>query len=416
MVRHVLRRPTAVLLAAAALAACDASSDPTAPDVAEQPAVVSGQVSVASSASPSSSADPSGVVVSIDGATGADVTDANGDFRIETRTSAERITLRFRRGAIDVRLELDGVTPGSVLRVRVRLTDDDASVTDSMRGSRVEFHGVPRFVSLTGAAPARVLRVEITQGDRSVPVAIVENRTRVEQDGDLVTFDEIARGVSASIRMKLEGDGIRLDDGSIGATRVKAETEHDGAGDDRLVEFRGPAVLISLTGTAPERTLVLSVGASDQRILVSEVSTRLDPEGDLTTFDALLTALRSPVALRVEGRAVVQDDGALLATALEAEVDEENNQSRHEFQGTATLVSLTGTAPDRAMVLSIAPANRRITVAEAATRLDPEGDLTTFDALLAGLRSTTPVRVEGNAIFQGGGAWLATVLKAETDD
>lgn len=322
MIRRVLHRPSAILVAAAALASCDASSDPTAPDAPETLAVVSGQVSVASSAGPSSATDPSGVVVSIDGATESDVTDANGDFRIETRTTSERITLRFRRGAIDVRLELDGVTPGSVLRVRVRLTDHDASLTDWMRGSRVEFEGAPRFVSLTGAAPARVLRVVVMQGDRSVPVTIVENRTTIARDGDLVTFDEIARGVSASIRMKLEGEGLRLDDGSIGAIRVKAETEHDGSGDDRLVDFRGTAVPISVTGTAPERILAISVGASDLRILVSESATRLDPEGDLTTFDALLAGLRSTTPVRVEGNAVFRGSGNWLATVLKAETDD----------------------------------------------------------------------------------------------
>lgn len=128
-----LRPLAACAILLAALAACDSGSDPLAPSTSEA-AVIAGNVELSSeAASNAGSPDRSGIFVSVEGDTATATTDSNGDFRLETNDASGRIELRFRRGPIDVTVEIDGLEPAGEIWIRVRIEDQRGFVVDEDR-------------------------------------------------------------------------------------------------------------------------------------------------------------------------------------------------------------------------------------------------------------------------------------------
>lgn len=239
-VRTPIRRAwrTVPLFAAAALGACDAGDGPTAPSPESaapvDPIVVAGRVDVAAApagvpATTSAPGDPSGLLVTLEGTGAVDTTDARGNFRLEGRVEDGRVRLRFRRGALDVSLELEGVTPGAMLRLEVVLENEGASVTRARQGARAEAEGLATLLEVGGEEPGRVIRVQVRDEDdgrvTTAEVEIAEGVTRLDPEGDLTSFADLLAALEAGVEVELEGEGALQEDGSIAAAEVKAETE-----------------------------------------------------------------------------------------------------------------------------------------------------------------------------------------------
>jgi len=322
-------------------------TDVTAPD--DAPAVVLGRVASVGAAAPAPStaqtAGPSlhgsgsslaGIEVRVEGESVATLTDDTGAFRLEVRAKDGRVRLRFRRGSMDVRLELTGIPPGRVLQIEVGLADDGATVLSSDDDGEDEFEGVATLLSLEGDAPQRTASLDVVGAHRSWSVDVLEGVTAFDDDGDLGTFDALVEALQAATQpVEIEGEGTLRDDGSIGATEVKAETEHaddDGEDDDHgqaedegPEEFEGAAALVSIDGEAPDRTARVELTGETGVLMVDIVEgvTTFDPQGDVLGFSAMLDALgQAGLTVEIEGEGTLQDDGSVLAAAVKVETDD----------------------------------------------------------------------------------------------
>ncbi len=222
------------ILFAATLAACDSSTNPMAPGSNEPgatlPTVVVGRVSIPTQGSGGGAAlasgeDLSGVLVTIDGTQAMDTTDAAGTFRVEATSSGDKMVLRFRRGGLDAKLEIEGVRPGVLISVEVTLSGGIVSLSDSSRGDRNEFEGIASFVSVTGAAGARTARVGIADSIGTVQVDLVEGATVFDNEGDFTSFGDVLAALQRGTALEIEGEGLRQADGSITAKNAKVETD-----------------------------------------------------------------------------------------------------------------------------------------------------------------------------------------------
>jgi hypothetical protein len=315
-------------LIAATLTACDSSSNPMAPDAGDfgpaLPTVVVGQVSApaqgsAGSAGQLSGRDLSGVLVTIDGTQAADTTDSAGTFRVEAVSSDRKMVLRFRRGSLDARIEIEGVNPGALLRLEITLHDDSVSLSDSSQGDHNEFEGKASFVSVSGFAPARILRVEIADTAGALLVDIVEGSTRFDNEGDILSFGDVLAALAVGGTPEMEGDGTRQDDGSVAAAEIKVETDEDAEN-----EFEGKASFVSVSGIAPARALRVEVADTTGTLLVDIIEgfTRFDNEGDFLSFGDVFAALQAGTALRVEGEGTLRADGTIGAVEAKVETDD----------------------------------------------------------------------------------------------
>ena len=80
-------------------------------------------------------------------------------------------------------------------------------------------------MSVTGDAPARTLRLEVTHEGRTVLVDVLEGRTVLDNEGDYTAFADLLAAAQADVRLEVEGEGTLQDDGSIAATEIKAEVD-----------------------------------------------------------------------------------------------------------------------------------------------------------------------------------------------
>jgi len=218
------------LLAAGFLTACDDATGPTELADEHEAPFVTGQVTLDATAAsgPDSGAtgaspDASGILITVEGSDRSVLTDDRGTFELDLPAHGERLRLRFRRGAMDHALALDGVAPGDALQMDVTLRPDGAHITDSVRGRRVRFGGLGTFLALEGAEPRRILGISVKRRDHAQRVAVFEHRTRIDPAGDFTTFDELLEAMRSRARVRVTGFGVRRGDGLILAVRVRAE-------------------------------------------------------------------------------------------------------------------------------------------------------------------------------------------------
>ena len=118
------------------------------------------------------------------------------------------------------------------------------------------------------------------------------------------------------------------DGGAFIAVSIKVETEDDAdydADEADGVEFEGLAVLVSIDGDEPSRSLRVELTNLTGSYVVDIVEGRtlFDNEGDLLAFGDLLAALEGAVlAVEIEGEGEAQDGGSITATMVKAEVDD----------------------------------------------------------------------------------------------
>lgn len=318
------------------MGACEVSDQMVGPE--EPPTVVLGRVaSVSSSTDASGSAAASslgGIEVTVQGGTAADVTAADGSFRLEVDGHGGPIRLRFRRGAIDVEMELSGIPAGGELRIRVRLDDSGATVLDDgMDDGSDEFEGSASLLSVGGEASARIAQVELKNPVGSTRVKIEEGVTTFDAEGDIRAFDDLLAALDASTStIRIEGRGTLGSEGVFSAVVVKVEVDEDDTAtdDDGLDDdprgFDGVASLLSLEGEAPARTVLVELEGALGPTLVQVVEgvTLFDAEGDVLAFADLLAALdRSDGRVRIEGDGSLGADGIFVATEIKVEIDED---------------------------------------------------------------------------------------------
>lgn len=303
---------------AVALAGCDSSG--TGIDEGDGAAVLVGSVDVAGGGG----ADASGIVVSVDGQAASDTTDANGTFRVELVPVSSSVTLRFERGLTNTTVTIEGVTPGSLIRIAVTVSDSGATVDSTSNSGLVEFEGEATLSAITGTAPTRVLVLNVTNGSHTRPVHVSESSTVFESDGDLITFDALERRVVAGLQVRVEGDGSAGADG-VHASLIKAETDED---DDDDVDdkndpgdFEGDVASLSVSTTEAGRIMRVELvdDSTTATVDIVEGSTSFDSSGDYTTFDAVIAAYDAGQRLEMEGKGALQEDGVIVATEVEVE-------------------------------------------------------------------------------------------------
>lgn len=329
------------------MAACETVEAPTVPELA--PTVVFGRIAAASGTTgPASATTPalSNIVVSTDDGRVTTVTDDHGSFRLEVRAKDGRVRVRFRRGSLDLRLELSGLPEGGVYQLDLSLGDDDLTVLSASDSDEADFDGIVTAMEVTGDAPSRTAVVQVEDDDEAFVVQVVEGETHFDQDEDILSFEAMVEAVVAGAVLEVDGDGTLQMDGSIVAHEIEVEVEehdddshdddshdddsHDDDSDDDdddpndAGDFDGSASLVAVTGDAPARTarITLTKLAGTTTIDVVEGVTTFDPLGDAVTFDAMLTALMTDgLAVEIEGDGAVQTDGTVLATSVKVETD-----------------------------------------------------------------------------------------------
>lgn len=340
-----LAKTCAVALCAAA-AACEAS-DPTGlgtAGVTLEGRVVSLQSSSGAAAGAAQAGGISfdGIEVSVDGSTAVTLTESDGSFHLEFETRDDRIVVRFRRGSIDLSLTLEGVSPGTTVRLEVGLgdevsvlhrddrhgDDDEDDDDDDLDRGDSEFEGQATLESLVGNAPERVLQVALSRDGRTVTIEIDEGSTMFEAAGDISTFEGLLAALDGSdLSVKIEGDGEVQTDGTVLARSIKVETDEDADDDGGVMhaEFKGRATLVSVTGAAPTRVVRVAVDSEDDEegtvvVDLVEGETGFDHSGDLLTVGSVLAALEQSDLDRFEGKGLMGQDGVIVATIVRAEV------------------------------------------------------------------------------------------------
>ena len=302
------------------LTGCDSTSTGIDDD-GDGAAVLLGSVDIAAGGG----ADASGIVVSVDGQTASDTTDASGTFRVEVVAVSSSVTLRFERGLTNTAVTIDGVTPGSLIRVAVTVSDSGATVDSTSSSGLMEFEGEASLTGLTGSAPNRVLSINVTSGSRTTVVHVSESGTAFDSDGDLVTFDALERRVVAGLQVRVEGDGTPNSDG-VQASFIKAETDEDDDDDDHddPGDFDGDVVALSVSTAESGRIMRVQLvdDSTTSTVEIVEGSTSFDPDGDYTTFDAVLAAHDAGHRLEMDGKGTPREDGVIVATEVEVERDD----------------------------------------------------------------------------------------------
>lgn len=277
------------------------------------------------------------------------------------------------------------------------------------------------LVSVEGGASADTtdangaFRVEATSDDGRVRLRFRKGSTDVS-----IELEGVEPGTVLTITVDVSGSNAVL----------------TGSGSSRTVEFDGIGRLLAVDGQAPARTLRVHLDRDDDDddltdvdLEILEGQTTIHVLGDLVTFDRLVDALRAGVRVEMEGRASRRDDGTWQAVSLKAETDsdddgndddgkDDNPGVGQEYDGDARLVSVTGTALERVLRLEANDKGRIwiVDVRETGTTIAQDGDLKTFQRIVDALTAGRPVKVEGRATQQQDGTWMASTIKAETDD
>lgn len=122
---------------------------------------------------------------------------------------------------VRVEVEVDGQmgSDGRVEAVRLEAETDDHEEREN------EFEGRAGFVSITGDAPERVLRLEVDGEGPSVMVDLREGVTVIDHEGDFASFADVLAATRNGIALDVEGYGDLQDDGSLLAEGIKVETD-----------------------------------------------------------------------------------------------------------------------------------------------------------------------------------------------
>ena len=431
--------PILLLVAAVTLAACDASSpanplpDGDQPMSPTQSSVVVGQIVVRTGSGADDGqnagafADPSGVVVTVEGAPGSDTTDDQGAFRIESLADGGQMRLRFQGGTIDAVLELDDVRPGGLVQVAISLTGRSATIESRRSGEHGRFEGRASFVSLSGTAPHRVLRVEVADDHAgTVAVDIFEGETIFRgHDSSVARFGHLVEALEAGTPVGIKGEGRVADDGIIAASMVVVETDHSGGDRDHEDrhegKFGGLATLVRVTGTEPGRVARIEVTHADrtQTVDLIEGTTAFAPAGDLVRFGEVLSALESNVRVTIRGEGRPQDDGSIAALHAKVEVPDHDGHDGGVAAGLATLESVRGETPDRVMhVVLVNPrhdARIKVAILEGSTAFGEDGAVHTFGRLLEVLHTDARVWIAAEGRRNDEGVLVASKVKVEID-
>ena len=224
-----------VLLIIVALAACETSGVATGPEAA--PTVVFGRIASSpgalTGAAPIASAvSLAGIIVSTEDGSATSTTDDQGAFRLEVLSGDGRVRLRFRRGSLDLRLELSGLPEGGIFQIDLSLSDDDITILSSSESNEADFDGHVVALSLSGDAPERVAVLEVRDEYETLYVSVLEGETAFDQSEDILDFDALLEAASDPlIDLEVDGEGELQADGTIVATKIEVEIDDDS--DDR---------------------------------------------------------------------------------------------------------------------------------------------------------------------------------------
>jgi len=155
---------------------------------------------------------------------------------------------------------------------------------------------------------------------------VVTAETKIDDDGDLRSLDEVAAALAAGHEVEAEGYWV-VDADAPGGTRlleVEFDREDDDAddddadddGDDESIDFDDEIVSVDLAAS----TFTLAGGAT----LFVAADTRFDTDGDLFSLAEVAEALSEGLTLEADGEAVVDDavPGGLRVATVEVEIED----------------------------------------------------------------------------------------------
>lgn len=340
---HLLQNAL-VVLGLGALAACDASSDPLAPDTdtVDVPTVITGRVSVVDASGDPSRSDASGVLVTFEGLGTSDVTGSEGVFSVEGRAEEGTIRLRLQRDDLEGLVVLSGVSPGATLDIGVSLGGGGASLTerdDDFEGDVVEY----RVDGREGERALRVLlRDDDDDDDDEYVVDIFEADTRFEDDGDVTDFGSLLAALEAGSEVEVDGYGDR-DEDDVFAARVidvdvddeddadEFDDDHDEDSDDDH-DFEGYVVEYRVEGGEGQRALRVLLRDDDDDdddeyvVDIFEADTRFEADGDVADFGSLLAALDAGSEVEIDGYGDRDENDVFAARIVDVDVDDDDSQ------------------------------------------------------------------------------------------
>jgi len=140
--------------------------------------------------------------------------------------------------------------------------------------------------------------------------------TEIEDDGDLLSLQEVARALEDGLRVKAEGEGF-VDGDVFVATEVEFETDEDGnEGEVNLEAFISDVNL-------ENSTVILQ----DERVILITDSTIIDDDGDFLDLGSVKDALDQGEIVEADGKGFRSDQEGitLVATEIEFELKETND-------------------------------------------------------------------------------------------
>lgn len=418
------RWPLLAMLALLGSAACDAG--PTGPG-SGAPAVLVGTVSL----SGPGGVDASGIRVSVQGDGTEDITDAAGDFRVESWSAGGAVALQFAGPTVQAQITVSGVQPGSVTQLSVSLTDSTSASVDSVSsGPHSEFEGPAAFVDVRGDAPARVLTLAVGTDTNATHIEVEEATTTIDVEGDLVTFARILARAQAGRPFRVEGDA-RSDGERRLAVDLKAEVDEDQGSEDGDdfdddEDFEGWVRTLAVSGEAPQRTARVAL-AKDGRtytVDIMESSTEFHAEGDIHSFTALLDAIGAGASVKIEGLGAAGSDGVHEATLIKVERENDSDDGDDDddrdvdFDGNVTAHALSTVEGIRVLRVTVVDDDESAVVdlVEGATVFEADGDYTSFSATLAALDAGVTLEVDGEGDRDSDGVIVAARIEVERDD
>src|SRR5262249_48896800 len=129
--------------------------------------------------------------VRVEGTNISTTTNSRGQFTLEG-VPAGTVVLHFMSNAVDVRLEVSGLTEGMTLRIPVRITPSGAHLVRA-----------PNDVNLTGIIES----IEELNFTISRLTAITNANTRLKQRGQTISFADLAVGQLVRVQGSLNADG-----------------------------------------------------------------------------------------------------------------------------------------------------------------------------------------------------------------
>lgn len=216
----------------------------------------------------------------------------------------------------------------------------------------------------------------------------ITDRTEVEYDDGLTSFEDVERAVRNGFRVEAEGDVFRRDDGTYEATEVEFEIEDDD------LEFEGLVESVNLS----EQSFTLRSGLT---LIITDRS-EIDRDGDLFSLQEVADAIERGFEIEADGEFYPESDDRLIV--LEVEFEYENN----DFDEIITSVNTTDGS------FTLRDGNTYYLTDDS--RIDEDSDLFTAEHIEIALNNNLRIEADGEYLPDENGRFIVTEVEFEFED